>query len=409
MKIVHLNTHSHGGAAVVARRLHRAALASGLDSTFITKYGRRSAGLLELVRAGATHPKVYALGKLVERRLQHPNLAQRPDGFEVFSPLNSGKRFHDCVDEADPAVIHLHWVAGFVDHSAFFERNAKRKFVWTLHDMNPFTGGCHHADGCAGFASGCSQCPQLAGTIDRDYSARVLRGKADALARLGDDQLTIVSPSRWLLELSRKSAVTSRFRHVHIANPSLEGGTADGSTAFKLRHHIPCDKKIVLFVSENLRNPRKGIPLLLEAVGMMRRKSEVHLIGVGRRTEAPVDLPVTFTGRIADDDTLAGYFSVADAVVSPAVMENSPLTLIEGQSCGAPAVGFDVGGVRELITDATGTVVRNRTPFALAEALEAALFDRVWDREAIKRIAARHAPTRVMAAYRAVYEQLVAS
>ncbi|HEY0306073.1 MAG TPA: glycosyltransferase [Longimicrobiales bacterium] len=420
MKIVHLNTHSHGGAAVVARRLHRAALAAGITSTFITKYGLRDGSLpryralrdgrlLELVRTSAMHPQVYALGKAVERRLQHRNLVNRPAGLEIFSPLNRGPRFQDCVDGDDPTVVHLHWIAGFVDHAAFFRHNAQRKFVWTLHDMNPITGGCHHADGCAGFVSGCHGCPQLDGTIDRDYSARVLRAKADALNALRDDQLVIVSPSSWLLELSRHSPVTARFRHMQIVNPSLDTRPDEGVTAFKLRHRIPRDKKIVLFVSENLRNPRKGIGLLFDAVRLMHNRGEVHLIGIGRRSDVPPDIPVTFAGRISDEGTLAGFFAASDAVVVPSAMENSPLTIIEGLTCGTPAVAFKVGGVGELISDACGVLVPERSAAALANALDQLLFERTYDREAIKRKAAHHAPAAVLERYRTIYEELAAS
>jgi glycosyltransferase involved in cell wall biosynthesis len=420
MKIVHLNTHSYGGAAVVARRLHRAALASGIDSTFITQYGSadslavgqralRSGRLRELVRSSAVHPQVYALGKLVERRLQHRNLANRAAGFEIFSPITANNHFHDCVDADDPGVIHLHWVTGFVDHGAFFERNAHRKFVWTLHDMNPFTGGCHHADGCGGFREGCAGCPQLQGTIDPDYSARVLRSKVNALACLRDDQMVIAAPSAWLLELSRSSPVTARFRHVHIVNPSLDTRPQEGPAAFKLQHRIPRDKKIVLFVSENLRNPRKGVSLLFEAVRLMARRAEVHLVGVGRRSDAPPDVPITFTGRITDDSTLAGFFAIADVVVNPSVMENSPLTLIEGQTYGTPAVTFNVGGAPELIAADSGMVVSERSAAALAHALEQMLFARPCNREAVRRNAAKHAPALVQQQYRAVYDELVAA
>ena len=420
MKIVHLNTHSHGGAAVVARRLHRAALASGLSSTLITKYGLpgaaapgqralRSARLQELVRAGATHPQVYAIGKLVERRLAHRNLANRPAGFEIFSPLNETARFEGCVDRDDPSVIHLHWIAGFVDHAAFFKRNAHRKFVWTLHDMNPLTGGCHHADGCEGFLKGCRGCPQLEGTIDRDYSASVLRGKVEALAPLRDDQLVIASPSAWLLELSRRSPVTARFRHVHIANPSLDAAPAEPRDEFRVHHRLPRDKRIVLFMSENLRNPRKGMPVLFEAVRLMARKTEVHLVGIGRRIGAPDDIPITFAGRVADEQELAGYLSSSDVLVNPSAMENSPLTIIEALTCGTPAVAFDVGGVRELIGGESGAVVTERTAEALATAIEHVLCHGPRDRALIRQSAARHAPASVLQQYRAVYTELSAS
>lgn len=420
MKIVHLNTHSHGGAAVVARRLHRASLAAGITSTFLTKYGARDpklpgyrvlreTRLLELVRAGGAFSQVYALGKAVERRLQHPNLARRPAGFEVFSPLNEGRRFQDCVDRDDPDVIHLHWVAGFVDHAGFFQQNAHRKFVWTLHDMNPFTGGCHHADGCGRYTDGCGGCPQLAGTVDAGYAGRVLRGKMHSLASLRDDQVVIAAPSRWLLELSRRSPVTGRFRHVHIVNPTIEARPELEATAFKFRHGLPRDKKIVLFVSENLRNPRKGIGLLFQAVRLIPQRENIHLVGIGRPADAPRDIPTTFVGRITDETTLAGFFAASDVVVSPSVMENSPLTIIEALTYGTPAIAFEVGGVPELIAGGCGAVVRERSAESLSAALDATLFGMPTDRERIQRAVAGHAPRMVLEQYRAVYEELLAS
>ncbi|HEY0808600.1 MAG TPA: hypothetical protein VGD49_00505, partial [Longimicrobiales bacterium] len=70
MKVAHLNTHSYGGAAVVARRLHLASLANGLDSFFITRYGERGdrtprhqtlkdATLLYALHKQASHRAVY--------------------------------------------------------------------------------------------------------------------------------------------------------------------------------------------------------------------------------------------------------------------------------------------------------------------------------------------------------------
>ena len=100
MRIVHLNTHSYGGAAVVARRLHAAALAHGMDSYFVTRYGLRSdptprynaledARLLYLLRAKSSNRGLYKLGKWVHRATEHRILVDRPEGFDVFSPLNT--------------------------------------------------------------------------------------------------------------------------------------------------------------------------------------------------------------------------------------------------------------------------------------------------------------------------------
>jgi glycosyltransferase involved in cell wall biosynthesis len=421
MKIVHLNTHSYGGAAVVARRLHLAGLAAGLDSHLVTKYGIRSdrtinyaalrdARWLYAARATAAYPSLHRLGKFVQRQFTHRNLANRPAGYEVFSPLNDSGRFADCAERFDPAIIHLHWVAGFVDHEAFFARNQRRRFVWTLHDMNPITGGCHHADGCDNFRRGCTRCPQLTGTIDPGYAALVLQAKRAALAGLRDDQVIITAPSRWLLELAQQSPVTARFRHVHVRNPGmLQTPASDDPQRLRARLRLPAGKKIVLFVSDNLRNHRKGIELLLAAVQGMPRREQVQLVGIGHPTDCPPDLAVRFTGRITDEKVLADYYASADLLVNPSVMENSPLTIIEALSLGTPVVSFAVGGVPELINGANGVVVAERSPAALSAAIANALFGQTFERERVRASAQAHEATLVFEDYRSIYHELLHS
>lgn len=418
MKVVHLNTHSYGGAAVVARRLHRAALASGMASSFITKYGLRTddtpaytalrdARLRYFLRELSAGPRLYRVGKLVQQIAQPRNLANRPEGLEVFSPLNTAGEFADCVARMDPDVIHLHWVNGFVDHDDFFRRNRNRKFVWTLHDMNPLTGGCHHSDGCMNFTADCRACPQLTGTIDRDYASTVLRAKERALACLRDDQLTIVAPSRWIFDLSTESRITRRFPHVLVENPAMESNGTGDPHGERAALGLPTDRKIVLFVSDNLRNVRKGIDVLFAAARLLPA-AEVELVGIGQRTDAPAGVPVRFVGRV-DERKVQQYLACADVLVSASVAENSPLVLIEALSCGTPVVSFDVGGVRELITADSGVLAEARSAEALAQALHGALFEKTFSRATIRAQAQRFAPSVVLAKYRNVYTELLAS
>jgi glycosyltransferase involved in cell wall biosynthesis len=417
MKILHLNTHSYGGAAVVARRLHLAALASGIDSSFITKYGLRSDGtaqyralrdarVLYALRQRAEHPRLYKLGKYVQRRLQHPNLVNRPAGFEIFSPLNNRHQHSDCTAADDPDVVHLHWVAGFVDHRTFFQQNRHRKFVWTLHDMNPFTGGCHHADGCTEFERGCARCPQLAGTVDDQYASEIFAGKAAALEVLRDDQLTIVSPSRWMLDLASRSPLTARFRHVHIANPSIDAPAALDRAALRQRLGIAPGRKVVVFVAANLRNHRKGIPLIFEAVSGLAQREDVTVIAVGQRADTPRGIDCRFVGTVDDEGRIADYLGAADVLVNASVAENSPLTVVEALTCGTPVVAFSVGGIPELVGPDDGELVERRTVEALGTALQRALFERTYDSAAIRQRAARHAPTQVLREYARVYGEM---
>ena len=79
-------------------------------------------------------------------------LKGRPAGLEMFSspqvyPVTSYKD-----SDAEIDVIHLHWVAKLIDYTSFFASVPDQfPIVWTLHDMNPFTGGCHYAGDCMHF------------------------------------------------------------------------------------------------------------------------------------------------------------------------------------------------------------------------------------------------------------------
>lgn len=397
---------------MVARRLHTTALASGVDSRLVTRFGLRDqnipnfnplhqARLLYTLRRYSAHAPVYKIGKAVQRALQPKNLANRPTGFEIFSPLTAHTRYTDLGERFGADILHLHWVAGFVDHAAFFERNRGRRFVWTLHDMNPFTGGCHHSAGCLNFRADCRHCPQLAGTIDPDYAAQVLAAKAQALLPLADDQLVVVSPSTWLLELSRQSRLLSRFRHVHIENPSFTQGSPPQSTSASVSQ-----RKTVAFVSDNLRNPQKGVNLLLDAVRELRRTHDVGVIGIGQRADVPADIPAEFVGTVRDESRLAGYLAAADVVALPSAAENSPLVVIEALTCGTPVVAFAVGGVPELIDEECGVLVQERTVAALADGLRRALFEQQFDREKIRRNADRFVPANVWQKYAQLYREL---
>jgi glycosyltransferase involved in cell wall biosynthesis len=420
MRIVHLNTHSYGGAAVVARRLHAAALAHGMDSYFVTQYGLRSdptprysalqdARVLYLLRAQSSNRGLYKLGKWVQHVSQHKNLVNRPEGFDVFSPLNTRRKYSDCASAYAPDIIHLHWVNGFLDHAGFFRHNRERKFVWTLHDMNPLTGGCHHSDGCMAFKQGCGTCPQLAGTIDAQYARAVLISKQASLAQLRDDQLTIVAPSQWLMDLSVESPITRRFPHVLIDNPTTPAVASVGrGVAQRAQLGLPAQGKIVLFASDNLRNPRKGFETLFAAARLMRDRGNVHFVGIGQRMDAPRDLNVSFPGRIVDDATRMKYFACADVIVSPSVAENAPLVVIEGLSCGTPVVAFKVGGIPELVDEQSGVLAEQHTAEGLAGALEQALWQRSFERAQISGRARRFMPDVVFEKYKQVYEEMLA-
>ena len=52
-------------------------------------------------------------------------------------------------------VINYHWTGGFLFNKQYLNSS---KVYWTLHDMNPFTGGCHYNNTCRQFEANCEEC-----------------------------------------------------------------------------------------------------------------------------------------------------------------------------------------------------------------------------------------------------------
>ncbi|HQV00053.1 MAG TPA: hypothetical protein PLO59_02780, partial [Bacteroidia bacterium] len=217
MQIVHLSTDIGGGAGIAALRLHRALLQAGLQSKIITKYGNVTDDTHHVIGATTLVNKVAEkLGFLPNWKIQKAEtLKKKPPGFEIFSlpygTIDLSK--HPWIQQAD--IIHLHWVSdGYINLETLFQ--LPKQFVWTLHDMNPFTGGCHHADGCLQFENDCSKCPQL--HIKQQYlAADAFLFKQKVLKYVGN-KLQIIAPSKWLLQLSVQSKLFSDFRHTQIYN-----------------------------------------------------------------------------------------------------------------------------------------------------------------------------------------------
>jgi hypothetical protein len=97
------------------------------------------------------------LSNRLRRRLRREQIARsfmryrmsRPTGYELFSDdrTQHGVALVDQLPSCD--VVNLHWIAHLVDYQAFFGAVPQHTpVVWTLHDMNPFTGGCHYDEGC---------------------------------------------------------------------------------------------------------------------------------------------------------------------------------------------------------------------------------------------------------------------
>jgi len=358
MKILHVSTNDFGGAAIACIRLHRGLLERGVDSRLLLL--RQTDKLLP--RAKRHMPPAPSLVERVSRKTRRllgefricspagveKHLVGRPDGYEIFTfPFSSCDiRQDEWFRDAD--IVNVHWAVGLIDYPTFFRGHSKN-VVWTLHDMNPFTGGCHYSSGCVKFRDRCEDCPQLQGTVDPDFSSVILAAKCKALSHARG--LTVVAPSVWLRDLSKSSKAFGRFNNVHIPNGADSGIFQPRDKQYSRQVlGLPPDKKVILFVADSISNKRKGYQYLIDAFQSIARKNEVVLCSVGSKDAHAGAFENHYEmGVVTNERLMSVVYSAADLFVIPSLEDNLPNTLLESLLCGVPAIGFPAGGVKDVI------------------------------------------------------------
>lgn len=341
MKVLHINQSDIvGGASIASYRLHRELLRSSVESHLLVDI----AALDEVETT------------LIQRRRFIEDFVGRSFyklGLNYLHILGTSK-IVETEQYKNADLINLHNLhSGYFNYLAIPKLTRKKPAVFTLHDMWSFTGHCAYSFGCDRWQTGCGNCPHLDTypAIGHDSTAIEIKLKQWAYNR---SNLTFVAPSRWLAK-TLESSILSEFSIRHIPN-GLDTQTyrphdpAIGRAALGL----PAEKVILLFVAQNLKDPRKGFDLLVSALEQLPASLRATTVLVtmgdgGRALTAIADIPVISLGYVGGDRLKAIIYSTADVFLFPTRGDNLPIVLQESMACGTPMVSFDVGGVSELV------------------------------------------------------------
>lgn len=395
MKILHINTLLNGGAAIAVKRLHQGLVDSGVNSTvfykngfsddlsYIKWEGFRQNSLIHKIK------RKLNLRTFIQRREIRKEksyfLDKRPEGFELFSPIRLDQkiRFHDL--PIRPDIIHLHWIAGFFNYKEFFESiPVDVPIVWTLHDMNAFTGGCHYSLDCDGYTNTCGNCPQLAHANEKDLSNKVIEEK---LRLLSERLIYVVADSYWIESLAKKSSLFRNVASIRTIHYGLEVDilTPKDKDSCKRAFGISPNNKVIVFGADNVNNKRKGLAELTAAIEILKKKNEnIFLLTFGKNSglSTSSNTMTKHLGFISSLDILSIIYSAADVFVMPSLFEAFGQVSLEAMSCGVPVVSFNNGGASDTVIDGvTGYLARKGDSIDLAEKLTAILCDDVIGRD----------------------------
>ena len=275
-------------------------------------------------------------------------------------------------------VIHIHWTSqGFLSLESLREIiESGKKIVWTMHDMWSMTGICHYSGDCEGYKTGCGKCFLLHSENPEDLSFQTFKRKHEIIA---NKNITFVGCSRWIADKAMESPLAAGNRVVAIPNPIDTGFFSPGpKKEARERLGLPTDKKLLLFGAAIATDERKGLRYLFEALNRIEGlgdDTELVMFGEIKGDIAlPADIRIHNLGYVSDAEKLLDMYRACDVFVTPSLEDNLPNMVMEALSCGTLCVGFETGGIPEMITHRrSGYVARYKDTGDLAAGIEFAL------------------------------------
>lgn len=291
----------------------------------------------------------------------------------------------DQIRAFDPDVINVHWTHGpTVPIRIIPELSRTWPVFWTIHDLWPITAGTFFE--YTGGENIFDRRKALLRNFRRSLKLRpraLLRYKARLLGAAG---INTISPSKWIQEKVASSPVFSSAVNHHIPN-GVDTAVFRPLDRLALRrlYGIADSARVILFLSANLADTRKGLFYFVEAMTRFNAfdpelASDVTVLLIGRNSSRANEY---FPTQVRNLDTtkdvgrLVEYYNLADVFVSASLADNFPSTSLESLACGTPVVAFDVGGVSEIVRDGrTGLLGRSKDPDGMAANIRKILVDR---------------------------------
>ena len=356
MKVLLISTsEASGGGAIAARRLMVALNKNDVEARLMVR--DKQSDDPAVIQVGGKWPK------LRERLAILPHCGFNRSRLWQADIANAGINITATRAFQEADVIHLHWInQGMVslDEMGKILQSGKR-VVWTLHDEWPYLGVCHYRGDCR--EQECRKCPIMNGSTPHYLYMR----KREMYARWHP---AFVGCSQWITDEAQRAMPQEWVTHVNNCIPSDKYHSTDMQKA-RTALALPGDGRLLLFCSQKVTDERKGINYLVEALKRLS-EDDLRLVIVGKdsdRIPLPQSIPTFRLGSVGED-MMPQIYNAVDAFVTPSLQDNLPNTIAEAMSCGTPCIGFNVGGIPEMIDHTkNGYVARYRDASDLADGI----------------------------------------
>lgn len=320
---------------------------------------------------------------------------------EIFSTGIVGHSIHKTLVYEWADIIHIHWSNhGFINIADI--PTWKKPIVWTIRDMWPFTGGCHHSFECLKFTSVCDSCPQLKSSNIPDLSTYIQGRK---IKYLSEANIKWVAISEWLKNIAELSSVLEGC-HIEVIPSgvsSVHFNNIDKRESRRLLN-MNHDDKLILVGATNIREKYKGFDFVRQSLNML--SGDIKVATFGNQTFQFGEIPQEFFhyGHV-DERELRFLYNAADIFLAPSIAEAMGKAHLEAQLCGTPVVCFDETGPADIVEHKlTGYLADYMNANSLYEGIVYCLNNEI-DRHEIVRRARKYDISEVALKYRNLYEK----
>ena len=353
INVLHVSYSKSGGAGAVAAQLSRGqALLANYESDFLfaseSNIKNRPFDNMDLTTKAV-------LDNLIIKKRSWPTL------FTLTRNTSDELLSEKLVDFE--GVLHFHWLNGILNlHNVVNYSKMGKKILWTIHDMEPFTGGCHNSINCMNFEKLCSGCP----AVKQIFMPQVQKAKLEKNGLLSlIDNVTLVFPSRWLLNNFKSGAPQCSSALEFVPNPVsdifFEKGAHDLNFKKRDSQHL-----VLGFVSNDLNDSIKQFAGVIEAIQLVSKlvTKPIKLIAVGAKFKnypKELNFEVIQAGIVSDQSRLRDLYSEMDLLISNSLSESFGLTIAEASAVGVPSLVLEGSGSSELIeNNLTGFIYKNQ-------------------------------------------------
>jgi len=385
IKILHISTSDfNGGAAKAAYKIHKGLLQQGNQSKML------------VLNKTLEDPDIinYTIFKNTSQILlwyKYLILNRISKWFLKFkAESNSGEIYSLYLHPYEyprldfkPDIIILHWISGFININSILKYyDNKIPIIWRLPDLNPITGGCHYSFGCEKFKKGCNKCPELTSNFKFDVSYFGFKYKRKFFREVSKNKFCLVALSTWMESNFQNNELLKGVESMIIPNGvelnKFRKLSSNEIQDKKLRIGLDPSLKYFLLIADDLRNKRKGLEIAIEAINHASINNSFGVILVGdiesSLAEKIIALDVKVIHKTASKAILNKIYNVSDFFLYTSLEENFANTALESMATGTPVIGFDSGGIVDIVVNGENgflTPYRNRE--MLAELIEGSL------------------------------------